>query len=400
VGKILTSLNPAQLYDLVQNWCDVVVVGSGFYGLTSAEVIARDFNLKVLVLEKRDHIGGNAYSYMDEETGIEIHKYGSHLFHTSNKQVFDYISRFTALNSYRHKVLTVWKNRVFPMPINLLTINNFFGKNFSPAEAKLFFENLTSSYNAKNSESLEDKCIATIGIELYESLIKGYTLKQWQQDPKYLPAEIITRLPIRFNYSDGYFQDIYEGLPMEGYLSLFQKMANHQNIVIALNVDYFMHRDLMSNKKMIFTGPIDRYFNYSEGDLDWRTLDLELEKLNVDDFQGTAVMNFAEASIPYTRVHEFKHLHPERNHMGRGTILMREYSRKASAEDDPYYPVNSAIDRKILSKYRERMRSTLNVHFGGRLGTYQYLDMHMAIASALTWTNNHFLSWYQKRNTF
>jgi UDP-galactopyranose mutase len=382
--------------DLVESWADVVVVGSGLYGLTAAEIISRKFKKKVLIIDRRLHIGGNAYSFFDQETGIEIHKYGSHLFHTSNPKVIDYVSRFTELNSYRHRVLTVSRNQVYSMPINLMTINNFFGKTFSPNEARDFIAQRARLESARESlGSLQGKCISLIGKDLYEAFIKGYTLKQWQTDPNLLPAEVISRLPVRFNYNDRYFQDIWEGLPTLGYEAWFLKMIENNQIRISLGMDYFEIRDYLTAKKVIFTGPVDQFFDYNEGELAWRTLDFEQEKLEIQDFQGTSVMNYADEDVPYTRIHEFKHLHPERNHQ-LGTIIMREFSRKAHRRDEPYYPVNSPEDREILRKYRKQSEVVPNVHFGGRLGTYQYLDMHMAIASAITWVHNHFDYWFNR----
>jgi len=383
--------------DLAETWADVVIVGAGLYGLTAAEVISREFNKRVLIIDQRSHIGGNAYSYFDEETGIEIHKYGSHLFHTSNPRVHDYVSRFTKLNDYRHRVLTVAQGQVYSMPINLMTINQFFGKSFTPMEAREFIEQ-KANVESKNelTESLQGKCIATIGRELYEAFIAGYTQKQWQIDPKLLPADIINRLPVRFDFNDRYFKDTWEGLPLNGYEAWFLKMLANNQIKISLETDFFQLRELLQNKKVIFTGPIDRYFNFSEGELQWRTLDFDIERLTIDDFQGTSVMNYAEVEVPFTRIHEFKHLHPERI-VPTGTVIMKEFSRRATRSDEPYYPVNSPADRATLKRYREQSEKLANVHFGGRLGTYQYLDMHMAIASALTWSRNTFVEWFKKQ---
>lgn len=385
--------------DLAEKWADVIVIGSGLYGLTVAETISQKFGKRVLIIDQRSHIGGNAYSYFDEGTGIEIHKYGSHLFHTSNPSVMEYVAKFIELNTYKHRVLTISQGKVYSMPINLMTINQYFGKIFSPVEAREFLGKKAASESLnESSDSLRGKCIATIGKELYEAFIEGYTAKQWQTDPLLLPSEVINRLPVRFNYNDRYFQDVWEGLPVEGYEAWFIKMIKNPLIQIVLNVDFFDVREFLVNKKVIFTGPIDRYFDYSEGELQWRTLDFEIERLSIDDFQGTSVMNYADRAIPYTRIHEFKHLHPERDY-GKGTVIMREFSRKALRMDEPYYPVNSPSDREILKRYRTQSEKLANVHFGGRLGTYQYLDMHMAIASALTWANNHFNGWFNGKES-
>jgi UDP-galactopyranose mutase len=368
---------------------DLVVVGSGFFGLTVARQAADELGLKVLVIEKRNHIGGNAYSEFDPETGIEVHKYGSHLFHTSNERVWEYVNRFTAFNNYQHKVWAKHQGELFPMPINLDTINKFFGKSFTSDEAQLFIQSQVNAESAANASNLEDRAISLIGEPLYEAFIKGYTEKQWQTDPKLLPAEVINRLPMRFNSEHRYFTDKYEGLPINGYTAWLENLANHQNIEIRLGTDFFDHKkDLLGQIPLVYTGPIDRYFNYEFGALGWRTLDFEDEILNIGDFQGTSVVNYPNLDVSFTRIHEYRHLHPERRYQVDSTFISREFSRFAEESDEPYYPVNTERDRIQLSKYRELVRHEKNVWFGGRLGTYQYLDMHMAIASALNLFTN------------
>lgn len=363
-----------------------VVVGSGFFGLTVAEQLASELSVPVVVVEKRQHIGGNAYSTIDPETGIEIHEYGSHLFHTSNEKVWEYVNRFTSFNNYVHRVKTTSKSQVFSMPINLHTINQFLGKALTPDEAKEWLQScaITGDLSSSFGKNFESKAISLIGRPLYEAFIKGYTEKQWQTDPRLLPDEIISRLPVRLNYDDRYFNDTYEGLPSSGYLAWMQNMIKDPNIEVVTGVDFFEIKDqLKSDQQVIYTGAIDRYFGYSEGMLGWRTLDFEKQILDTNDFQGTSVMNYADTEIPFTRIHEFKHLHPEREYKSDKTIIMLEYSRTANTLDEPYYPINSSKDRAMLERYRELAENEKNTHFGGRLGRYQYLDMHMAIASAL-----------------
>ena len=364
---------------------DLVVVGSGFYGLTIAREAAEKLGLKVLVLEKRPHIGGNAYSQFDPATGIEVHVYGSHLFHTSNERVWDYVNRYTSFTDYKHSVWTKHNDEIFSLPINLATINQFFRKEFSPEQAEDFIRTQTDSGSADSATNLEDRAIALIGQPLYEAFIKGYTEKQWQTNPRELPADIISRLPVRFTNDNRYFSDKYEGLPKGGYLKWIENLADNPNVEVRLSTDYFEYKTKNQiSVPVIYTGPIDRYFNYEFGELGWRTLDFESEVIEVSDFQGTSVMNYADINIPYTRIHEYRHLHPERNYQAEMTYISREYSRFASINDEPYYPINTKRDRETLSKYRDLIKGEANVWFGGRLGSYKYLDMHMAIASALT----------------
>jgi len=370
---------------------DLIVVGSGFYGLTIAERCATELDLKVLVIDRRNHIGGNAYSEAEPETGIEVHRYGAHLFHTSNEKVWEYVNRFTAFTPYVHRVFTTHNGEVYPMPINLGTINQFFRAAYTPGEAREVIKEQSAELAGQDPQNLNDKGIQLIGRPLYEAFIRDYTAKQWQTDAKDLPASIISRLPVRYNYDSRYFNDTYEGLPVDGYTAWLEKMADHPNIEVRLETDFFDDSHEFSKSKVVgttpvvYTGPVDRYFDFAEGELSWRTLDFEEEVLPIEDFQGTPVMNYPDADKDYTRIHEFKHFHPERadRYPKDKTVIMREYSRFAEEGDEPYYPVNTAQDRERLLAYRELAKGEQNVHFGGRLGTYQYLDMHMAIASAL-----------------
>ncbi|MCW0213810.1 MAG: UDP-galactopyranose mutase [Pseudonocardia sp.] len=377
---------------------DLVVVGSGFFGLTVAERAAaapEDGGLgkKVLILERRAHIGGNAYSEAEPETGIEIHRYGAHLFHTSNKRVWEYVNRFTEFTGYQHRVFARVGEQVYAFPMNLALINQFFGRSHTPDEARALIAEQASEFDTDRAENLEEKGISLIGRPLYEAFVKGYTAKQWQTDPTKLGASIISRLPVRYTFDNRYFNDTYEGLPVDGYTAWLEKMADHPNITVQLDVDYFdVRAQLPAGVPTIYTGPLDRYFDYSEGELSWRTLDFETEVLtDTGDFQGTPVMNYNDQDVPYTRIHEFRHFHPERDYPKDKTVIVREYSRFAESGDEPYYPVGTPEDRAKLERYRELARketANRNILFGGRLGTYKYLDMHMAIGSALTMFEN------------
>jgi UDP-galactopyranose mutase len=369
---------------------DLVVVGSGFFGLTVAERCAADLGLRVLVAERRGHIGGNAYSEREPQTGIEIHRYGAHLFHTSNARVWEYANRFTAFTGYQHRVFSIYKGRVYPMPINLATMCEYFGTVLSPDEARALVAEQSAEVEPGSAANLEQKAISLIGRPLYEAFYRGYTAKQWQTDPADLPPEIITRLPVRYTFNNRYFSDTFEGLPVEGYTAWLERMADHPNIEVRLNTDFSgLRSDAVTNVPVVYTGPLDAYFGYAAGDLGWRTLDFEMEVLTTGDFQGTSVMNYADEDIPFTRIHEFRHFYPERDWYPKDkTVIMREYSRFAERGDEPYYPINTAADRARLLAYRELADREAGVLFGGRLGTYKYLDMHMAIGSALSMYDN------------
>ena len=383
---------------------DIVVVGSGLFGLTVAERCANELGLSVLILERRPHIGGNAYSETDPRTGIEVHKYGAHLFHTSNERVWRYVNRFTSFTSYVHHVFTNHDGVVYPMPINLGTINQFFSAAYSPDEARALIAQQAGELAGKDPENLNDKGISLIGRPLYEAFIKEYTGKQWQTDPKDLPASIISRLPVRYTYDNRYFNDTYEGLPVDGYTAWLEKMADSPMIDVHLSTDFFdtsqpYHRDALRGRvPVVYTGPVDRYFDYSQGALSWRTIDLEVEYPQTGDFQGTSVMNYPDADVAYTRIIEPRHFHPERDYPRDRTVIMKEYSRFAGEGDDPYYPVNAPQDREMLLVYRDLVGQEEGVFFGGRLGTYQYLDMHMAIGSALSMVDNRLVPFLQSRD--
>ncbi|MDQ2706277.1 MAG: UDP-galactopyranose mutase [Actinomycetota bacterium] len=385
-----------------QALADLIVVGSGFFGLTVAERAATELGKRVLVLERRPHIGGNAYSEPEPETGIEIHRYGAHLFHTSNQRVWDYVNRFTSFTNYQHRVFARYSDQVYAFPMNLALINSFFGRSHTPDEARALIAKQAAEFDTASAANLEEKAISLIGRPLYEAFVKGYTAKQWQTDPTELAPSIITRLPVRYTFNNRYFNDTFEGLPVDGYTAWLTKMVEHPNIEVRLDTDYFEVRDALTaanpNAVTVYTGPLDRYFDSCEGDLSWRTLDFEQEVLrDCGDFQGTSVMNYSDIDVPYIRIHEFRHFHPERDYPGDKTVIMREYSRFATSGDEPYYPINTAENRVKLERYRELARKeTVNGHvlFGGRLGTYKYLDMHMAIGSALTMFDNRIVPWF------
>jgi UDP-galactopyranose mutase len=372
-GNLLASLAKA----------DLLVVGAGFFGATLAERVA-SLGKRVVVIDRRSHIGGNAYTEICPQTGVEIHKYGAHLFHTSNATVWQYLLRFTSFTQYQHRVFTCYRNNVYSMPINLGTICQFFGRRFSPIEARALIAEQASELGERQPANLEDKAISLIGRPLYEAFIRGYTAKQWQTDPRELPPSVINRLPVRYNFDNRYFSDTYEGLPADGYTKVFRRMLDAPNIEVALGVDFFDIRSAIpAGFPVVYSGPIDRYFDYSEGELGWRTVDFENEIVEVGDFQGVAVMNYADDNTPFTRIVEFRHFNPERAYQSERTHIAREYSRLAKRVDEPYYPIDTLRDKAVYQAYRRRAETEPNVYFGGRLGSYRYLDMHQAIGAAL-----------------
>ncbi|MBQ6158668.1 MAG: UDP-galactopyranose mutase [Thermoguttaceae bacterium] len=364
----------------------VLVVGSGIFGSVVAERLAADGGRDVFILEKRDHIGGNSYSAADPETGIDVHRYGSHIFHTKSEKVWNYISRFTRFNTYRHKVLTTSGGRVYAMPISLMTINAFFEKNLKPDDIDEFLAVSTEQFRGHVPANLEEKAISLIGEDLYRAFIKGYTEKQWGRPATELPAEIITRLPVRRNYNIDYFNDTYQGIPLGGYGKLFEKLLAHPKIHVFLNTDYFDVRDqLPDSVETIWTGPVDQLLGFKYGYLEWRSLRFEWETIPTADWQGTAVMNYADREIPWTRIHEFKHYHPEREEvfLSQRTVICREYPVAWQPGNEPYYPINDTRNQKLHQRYANEIAQKPGWYLGGRLGAYQYWDMDQAILKAL-----------------
>lgn len=362
----------------------ILIVGAGFFGAVLAERIAEDAGCHVTVIDRRSHIGGNSWSEVDAETGVEYHRYGSHIFHTSSKVVWDYINRFTEFNSYQHTVWTSYQDKVYPMPINLGTICSFFGRRYSPEEAKELVQKEAASAGISQPKNLEEKAISLIGRSLYEAFIAGYTAKQWEKDPTELSADIITRLPVRYTYNNRYFNDSFEGIPLHGYGKMFERLLKHPKIEVRLGTDYSDIAPSLSKDTLVcYTGAIDDFFAYRLGRLEWRTVDLVAERFKVADYQGTSVMNYADRDVPYTRIHEFKHYHPEREDTG-STIIFKEYSRFASKDDEPYYPIDTEANRKLYARYAElAVAEAPQVIFGGRLGQYKYFDMDDTISAAL-----------------
>lgn len=362
---------------------DFLIIGSGFYGSVLAERIANVLKKKVIIIDKRDHIGGNCFSEIDKKTKIEYHKYGTHIFHTSSEKVWKYISTFCSLNSYRHQVLSKFKKKIYQLPINLETINSFFNKNFNPSEAQEFLEKKTIKYQKKEYTNFEQKAFSQIGPELYNAFIKDYTKKQWGKDPKKLPATIFDRLPLRYNYREDYFLKCkYQGIPNFGYTNIFEKLLSGKNIEIIKNKKFSLLKNEYDVKLLtIYTGPLDELFNYKLGRLEWRSLKFKKEIINTNDFQGNSVINFPETTYPYTRIHEPKHLHIEREYTKKKTLIIKEFSK--SNHKEPYYPINTTKNRELHRRYKELANKIKKFDFGGRLADYAYYDMDMTISAAL-----------------
>lgn len=360
----------------------VIVVGAGFYGAVMAERFANELGWRVIVLEKRNHVGGNSWSCADPETGIEVHIYGPHIFHTSHEQGWKYLNRFTAFNDYRHTVWATRKGKVYPLPFGLAAINLLLGRRLSPAEAQAWVQAEAAKEGIGEPKNLEEKALSLVGRPLYEAFVKEYTEKHWGRKATELPADIITRLPVRYTYDVGYYNDRWQGIPVDGYGAIFNKLLAHPNVEVRLNTDYFKVRDaLPPHDLLVYTGPLDRFFDYRHGRLGWRSVRFEPEVLDAEDFQGTSVMNECDGDVPYTRTHEFKHFTPERKFAK--TIVYREYSFDPGLDDDLYYPVRDAADLALHAKYMEEARHVPHVIFGGRLGAYAYLDMENTVSTAL-----------------
>ena len=393
---------------------DVLVVGAGIFGLTVAERLATQQGKRVLIVDKRDHIGGNAYSEFDTETGIECHKYGAHLFHTSDETVWRYVNQFTKFTGYVHHVYAMHQRKgaerpeVFLMPVNLGTINQFFRSNYTPDEARELIaeqaKNNPATKENRQPTNLAEQGISLIGEPLFNAFIKNYTAKQWQTPAEELSPEIIKRLPVRYTYNNRYFKDTHEGLPQDGYEAWFQRMVEAGNksrgsVTVKLKTDYFKDANIKRLRDdgvtTIYTGPIDQFYGYQFGELSWRSLKLDKEVVNVYDFQGCPVMNYNDLIPKFTRIHEFKHFHPERaddvvKWPGYApdynkTVIVREYSKAWQQGDEPYYPINTAKDKDKLAKYQDLAQAdkSKQIYFGGRLGEYAYYDMDKSFASAL-----------------
>jgi len=352
---------------------DYLVVGCGLFGSTFARIKA-ELGYKLLVIDKRNHIGGNCFT--EKIHNINVHKYGPHIFHTNNYEVWKFINRFSEFINYQHRIKVNYKNNIYSFPINLSTMNQIWGVK-TPEEAANKIKSFRKKENANN---LEDFALSEMGEELYEIFIKGYTKKQWNKKPTELPSSLIKRIPFRLNYDDRYYNDKYQGVPVNGYTAIFERMLDHPNIRLEINTDFFENKKELLNcsEKIIYTGQIDQFYDYAFGELEYRSLRFESQVFDQEDFQGISIMNYTDESIPFTRIVEHKHFEGIKTNK---TVITKEYPEDYSANKIPYYPINDEKNNSLYKKYINL--DSKNVVFGGRLGEYQYRDMHQIIGSAM-----------------
>lgn len=357
---------------------DYLVVGAGLFGAIFASEMAKE-GKRVKIIERRDHIAGNIYTY--EEADIQVHKYGAHIFHTSDKQSWDYIQQFAEFNHYINSPVANYHGEIYNLPFNMNTFNKLWGVT-TPEEAQAIIEEQRTVLEGKRPSNLEEQAISLVGTDIYEKLIKGYTEKQWGKPCEELPSFIIRRLPVRYTYDNNYFNDRYQGIPIGGYTQIVEKMLDHELIDIELNVDFMERRDeyLTEFPRVIYTGMIDEFFDYELGVLEYRSLEFETEILDKSNYQGNAVVNYTDAETPYTRIIEHKHFEFKKNSK---TIITREYPKDWKKGDEPYYPMNDEKNNQLYKEYQALSQKYPHVTFGGRLGMYRYYDMHQIVALAL-----------------
>ena len=355
---------------------DYLIVGAGLFGSVFARE-AMDKGKTCLVIDRRDHIGGNIYT--EEMEGIQVHRYGAHIFHTSDRKIWNYINRFTEFNHYINSPIAVYKNELYNLPFNMNTFSKMWNIR-TPQEAKQIISEQIRNLNITNPANLEEQALSLVGTDVYEKLVKGYTEKQWGRSCKDLPAFIIRRLPLRFTYDNNYFNDRYQGIPTEGYTAVIEKLLKGADI--KTGTDFLKERKAYDKiaGKVVFTGMIDEYYEYRLGALAYRSVRFETEVLDCDNYQGNAVVNYTDREIPYTRIIEHKHFAFGQQ---KKTVISREYSSEWKVGDEPYYPVNDADNSKLYEEYRKLAEKEEHVIFGGRLGSYRYYDMDQVIGSAL-----------------
>lgn len=363
---------------------DYLIVGSGLFGSIFAYE-AKKRGKECLVIEKRNHIGGNIYC--ENINGINVHKYGAHIFHTSNRAVWDYINQFAEFNNYINSPVAIYKDELYNLPFNMNTFSKMWGIK-TPAEAKAIIEAQKAEYNIENPQNLEEQALSLIGKDVYEKLVKGYTEKQWGRSCTELPSFIIRRLPVRYTYDNNYFNDRYQGIPIGGYTKIIEKMLDGVDVLLETSFEDYKAANDISDMKIVYTGNVDEYFGYKYGALQYRTVRFETEIMeDCDNYQGNAVVNYTEREVPYTRIIEHKHFEFGQ---GKGTIISKEYSSEWSVGIEPYYPINNEENNALYQKYEALANAEPNVIFGGRLGKYKYYDMDKVIEAALEAVNTEF----------
>jgi UDP-galactopyranose mutase len=357
-----------------------LIVGAGFSGAVLANQLCKHIDCVIDIRDERNHIGGNCHTKRDEATGIMVHEYGPHIFNTDKKEIWDFVNSFVEFKPFINRVKAKYKGKIYSLPVNLHTINQFFDKAFSPDEAKAFIAEQADK-NIGEPKSFEEQALKFIGQDLYKAFFYGYTKKQWGCEPSELPASILKRLPVRFNYDDNYYNNPYQGIPVNGYSELIEKLLDNKKITVTLNTKFAFTDAITNNYDHIFyTGPIDGFFDYKYGRLGYRTVTFE-KQVSDGDHQGNPVINYCDDTVPYTRVHEHKHFAPWEKHDK--TIYFKEFSKETEATDIPYYPKRLASDKELLLQYRKDAEQQQQVSFLGRLATYRYMDMHHVIGEAL-----------------
>ena len=356
-----------------------LIIGAGFSGAVTAYSLAGELDCTIDIWDERAHIGGNCYTERDKDTDIMIHKYGPHIFNTNNRQIWDFVNSLAEFRPYVHRVKAMSNGKVYSLPVNLHTINQLFNKNFTPEEAKVFLEELGDK-TIDDPQNFEEQALKFIGTELYQAFFYGYTKKQWGCEPTELPASVLKRIPVRFNYDDNYHNALYTGIPVNGYTEIFEKLLDNKSIRVTLDKKFIPGTHLSGYDHIFYTGPIDAWFQYKYGRLGYRTVTFE-STTSDGDHQGTVQMNYCDESVPYTRITEHKHFTPWEQHDK--TVWFREYSKETGEEDIPYYPKRLEADKELLLKYRADAEQLKGVSFLGRLATYRYMDMHNVIGEAL-----------------
>lgn len=361
-----------------------LIIGSGFSGAVLANQLTQNSDCHIDIWEERNHIGGNCHTSRDEETGIMVHRYGPHIFNTDKKEIWDFVNSFMEFHPYVHRVKAMHNEKVYSLPVNLLTLNQFFNKTFTPNSAREYLNTLGNK-NIIEPKNFEEQALQFIGKELYQAFFYGYTKKQWGCEPSELPSSILKRIPVRFNYDDNYHNNIYTGIPTDGYTQLINKLLDHPSIHIHLNRKFDPSENVSEYEHVFYTGPIDAYFNYEFGRLGYRTVTFE-SSVHEGDYQGVTQMNYCDVNIPFTRITEHKHFTPWEQH--EKTIIFKEFSKETGKEDIPYYPKRLKEDKNLLNQYRQKAQALSKISFLGRLATYRYMDMHHVIGEALEFSKD------------